>query len=336
MITFSQLASLIKDNQKFVLTSHVNPDADAIGSELAFYYLLNKMNKEIKIINYSATPENLLFMDKNNIIEQYIADIHNEEINNCDVIVLLDLNSISRTKSMETVIRAAKKEMICVDHHEYPENFTQNILIDTNSCATGEIIYNFIENTNIIKLDYDIAYVLYAAIMTDTGSFRYERTTSKTHKIIAEFLDIGVIPKEIHEQIYDNSGYGKLKLLGEVLTTLHLNGAQNVSYMIITQKMIEQNEVDESEVDGFVNYCLSIKGVFIGLLFFELKDGFKVSLRSRGNVPVNLMAKKYGGGGHYFASGIRFTNEEMEKYIPLIIKEAEEYISKYQLGEKNV
>ena len=336
MITFTKLAALIKENQKFVLTSHINPDADAIGSELAFYYILKILNKEIKIINYSTIPENLLFLDKTNIIEQYNSVKHDEIINNCDVIVLLDLNSISRTKNMETVISNANKKMICIDHHEYPENFTENMIIDINSSATGEILYNFINETNIIKLDYNISYVLYAAIMTDTGSFRYERTTAKTHRIIAEFLDNGIIPSEIHEQIYDNSGYGKLKLLGEVLTTLHLNETLNVSYMIITQNMIKQNDVDESEVDGFVNYCLSVKGVLVGMLFFELTDGFKVSLRSRGNVPVNILAKKYGGGGHYHASGIRFINEKMEKYIPVLIKEAEEFISKYQLGDKNV
>ncbi len=336
MITFIELAELIKENQKFVLTCHVNPDADAIGSEMAFYYILKSLNKEVKIINHSATPENILFLDKNNIIEQYYSDKHDEIIKNCEVIVLLDLNNISRTKSLETIIRNANKTMICIDHHEYPDNFTENMVIDTNSSATGEILFNFINESKIIKLDYKIAYVLYAAIMTDTGSFRYERTTAKTHRIIADFLDLGVIPGEIHEQIYDNSGYGKLKLLGDVLTTLHLNELKNVSYMVITQDMIKQNNVDESEVDGFVNYCLSIAGVLVGILFFELSDGFKVSLRSRGNVPVNILAKKYGGGGHYHASGIRFINEKLEKYISVLIKEAEEFISKYQSGDKNV
>jgi phosphoesterase RecJ-like protein len=326
MFNFLELKKLLIKYDKFIITCHVNPDADALGSELAMYYILKKLDKKVRIINYSQTPENLLFLDKNNVIETYEKSLHDEIILDSDVVIFLDLNAISRTKTMFEVFNTFDKIKICIDHHEYPENFTPYIISKTESCATGEIIYDFINDSKICAIDYDIAFCLYAAIMTDTGSFRFDRTSSKTHRIVAEFLDMGINPNEIYTEIYEKSNFGKIKLLGLMLSELKLNEHKNVCYFVISQKMIDDYGVDESEVDGFVNHTLTIKGVKIGLLFIELNDGFKVSLRSRGKIPVNLLAKKYGGGGHLNASGIRMLAKSVDDYINLIVHDAEELI----------
>jgi len=328
-MTFEELKELLLKYNSFVITTHVNPDADALGSEIAMYYILQQYNKNVRIINYSKIPENLVFMGEGINIEKYDSEIHNTIIKNVDVVIFVDLNSISRTKGMENAIRESNCVKICIDHHEYPENFTNNMYVNPKSCSTGEIIYNFINETKICSVDLNIANVLYAAIMTDTGSFRYDRTTSHTHRIIAEFLDLGVVPYKLHDLIYDNSSFGKTKLLGEVLSNLQINDSKNVCYMVITSEMLNRLNVEESEVDGFVNYNLSIKGILVGILFLELADGFKVSIRSKGVIPVNLLAKEYGGGGHINASGIRFINQKMNDFIEEIVYKAENYIKKY-------
>ncbi len=328
MINFTKLKDLVIKNNSFILTCHVNPDADALGSELAFYYVLQKLNKNVRIINYSKTPENLIFLDKDNLIEVYDKTIHDAIILNSDAVIFLDMNAISRTKTMSEVFNKFDKVKIVVDHHEYPEDITENIISLTDRCATGEIIYEFITETKVCDIDYKIAYALYAAIMTDTGSFRYDRTTAKTHKIAAEFLELGVDPNEMYTEIYEKSSFGRIKLLGLMLSELQLNCTKEICYFVISYKLLKEFDVEESEIDGFVNNTLTIKGVKVGLLFLELVDGFKVSLRSRGKIPINLVAKNYGGGGHLNAAGIRMINKKIEDYLPLIIKDTEEIIQK--------
>ncbi len=334
MFNFIDLKELFIKNNKFVITCHVNPDADALGSELAIYYILKKFNKDVRIINYSKTPENLLFLDSENVLEIYNNKFHDDIILNSDVVIFVDLNAISRTRLMADVLNKFNKIKICIDHHEYPEDFTPYIISSTESCATGEIIYDFINDTKICNIDYDIAFCLYAAIMTDTGSFRFDRTSSKTHLIIAQLLDTGIKPNEIYINIYEKSNIEKIKLLGLMLSDLKINDNKDICYFVITDKMINDYGVEESEIDGFVNNTLTIKGIKIGMLFIELKDGFKVSLRSRGKIPVNILAKKYGGGGHLNASGIRMIEKSIDEYIDLLIKDAEDIIKNY--GEENV
>jgi len=329
MFEFKDLKDLILKNHKFIITCHVNPDADALGSELAMYYILKKLDKKIRIINYSTTPENLLFLDTESVLEVYNSKIHDDVILNSDAVIFLDLNAINRTKLMAEVFNKFNKVKICIDHHEYPENFTDYIISLTENCATGEIIYDFIKATGICEVDYNIAYCLYAAIMTDTGSFRFERTSPKTHRIIAEFLELGIKPNEIYINVYEKSNIEKIKLLGLMLSNLMINEEKNICYYLITQDLINNYGVEESEIDGFVNNTLTIKGIKVGMLFIELTDGFKVSLRSRGKIPVNILAKKYGGGGHLNASGIRMINKSVFEYKSLIIKDAEELIKTY-------
>jgi phosphoesterase RecJ-like protein len=201
--------------------------------------------------------------------------------------------------------------------------------MDTKYSACGEIIYDFIKKTDIVKMTYELAYPLYAAIMTDTGSFRFERTTEGLHMIAAEMLKLGVIPGEVFDKIYDQSKFSKFKLLGRSLNTLKLTGnEENVSYMILTQKDFAETGAEESDTDGFVNFALSVENVKIGILFVELKEGFKVSFRSKGNISVNQLAREYGGGGHTNAAGARFSMNNLNELLPEILNKAAKYINK--------
>ena len=327
---FSTLKKIVEENSDFIITCHVNPDADAIGSELAFTDLLKQKNKNVRVINYSKTPYNLEFLDKDNIIEKYEAAKHDEIIKTTDVIILLDLNQISRTVKMENTVRTSGAIKVCIDHHTEPENFSEFMLVNKSYSSTGEIIFDFITQTGIAELNYNIALQLYAAIMTDTGSFRFERTTPELHRKVAILLEQGVNPYDVYDKIYAQFYLSRNKLLGYALTTLELSESGKVAYMTITQKMLKETGALEADVDGFVNYCLEIKGVQIGMLFFELKDGVKVSFRSKLDVPVNLLAEKFNGGGHFNASGTRLYDTKLSDIKPKIIQSAEDLLKNYK------
>ncbi len=228
------------------------------------------------------------------------------------------------------IFQNSKKLKICIDHHQDEEDFVDHQFIDTTYSATGHIIYDFIKKTGIVKLDYDLAYPIYAAIMTDTGSFRFERTTPELHRIAAELLELNVNPGEVYDKIYEQSYLSKVKLLGTALESLKLHGdEQKIGYMILNQEDFLKCNGIESDTDNFVNFSLSVQNVKIGLLFIELKEGFKVSFRSKGNIPMNKLAAEFNGGGHINAAGARFHKEKMNEMIPIILKKAEEYLEKY-------
>ena len=256
----------------------------------------------------------------------YIQNIFNE----VDVLVALDFNRSDRMVRMRDDFLSSSKLKICIDHHQDAENFVDHQFIDTTYSATSHIIYDFIKQTGIVKLDYDLALPIYAAIMTDTGSFRFERTTPELHHIAAELLELGIIPGEVFDKIYDQSFFSKIKLMGTALESLQLYGEKKeIGYMILSQQDFQKHSALESDTDTFVNYSLSVQNVKVGLLFIELSNGFKVSFRSKGKIPMNKLASEFGGGGHLNAAGARFHDGKISDMIPIILKKAEEYLENY-------
>ncbi len=327
MINFEQLKKIILENSSFLLTTHVNPDADAIGSEMAFYLILKELGKKAFIINHSITPYNLEFMDVDKKIQKYNEEVHKNIFNEVDVLVALDFNRSDRMVSMQNVFNQSSKLKICIDHHQEPEKFVDYFFNGTSYSATGHIIYKFIKTTDIIGLNYDVAFQIYAAIMTDTGSFRFERTTPELHRIIAELLEYKVNPFEVYDKLYDQSKFSKIKLLGVALESIQIYGKdKKIAYMVLKQSSFKTLNAVESDTENFVNYTLSIEGVVIGIFFIELKHGFKVSFRSKGEIPVNKLAGEFGGGGHTNAAGARFFKDSIDEYIPIILKKTENYL----------
>jgi len=332
MIDLKKLTDIINSNQSFLITTHVNPDADAIGSEIVFYELLKMLGKKSVIINHSEIPYNLKFLDSDNVIEKYDESIHKKYFDISDVLVALDFNRSDRMVSMQKAFTHSNKLKICIDHHQDPESFVDYQFIDSDYAATGHILFDFIKRTKVVSLTKDIAAPLYAAIMTDTGSFRFERTTAQLHRLVAELLDTGIDPTSIYDQLYDESKLSKIKLLGRCLNSLKLISNNSLGYMILTQKDFNELSAIESDTENFVNFIISIEGVKLGLLFIELKNGFKVSFRSKEKIPANKLAGIFGGGGHINAAGARFRDTEMTDMIPKILNEAEDFYNNYLEG----
>lgn len=330
MLDYKILSDILINNKVFLITTHVNPDADAIGSEMALYHILKELGKKVYVVNYSPTPYYLTFLDTEKIIRKYNPEIHDSYFDEADVLIALDFNSPKRIVRMEPAFTKSKALKVCIDHHQHPADFVDNAFIDVSYAATAHIIFEFIVETNIVELFKEIAVPLYAAIMTDTGSFRFDRTTAEIHRIAAELLEAGADPTEIYNCIYDQSRVGKIRLLGECLSTMGFTPDKQIAYIIVTQEAMQKSGAEEAEVDGFVNYCLSIEGVKIGLLFFELKDGLKISLRSKGTIPVNLLAEELGGGGHTNAAGTRIFNQQLNGFVETVIEKAEKYLNIFE------
>jgi phosphoesterase RecJ-like protein len=319
---------LVDDNAKFVLTTHVNPDADGLGSELALNRFLNKIRKNSAILNHSETPENHAFMDYDNEIKKFDPEKDARLVLDADVLIAVDMNNSSRLRSMEKFFLESKAKKVIIDHHLEAQDFVDYQLIDLDSPATAEIVYKCLMAYDPDLLDRGIAEALYAAIMTDTGSFRFPRTDGDLHRIAAHLLDLGVDPTYVYNNFYEQNSLGRTRLLGEVLSNVQLAYDGRLAYFSITQDQLKRHHVLPDETEQFVNYAGAISGVLVSIFFMEMPEGIKISFRSKGDVPVNELAKLYGGGGHKNAAGARLFDARLDGTIQRVLKDAAEILPK--------
>lgn len=306
------IANQIKDSYNIIITSHVGPDGDAIGSMLALNHFIKKeFRKKSKMFITGGINHNLLFMDGSDEIMRY-DDRVMEEIISADLIFVLDLNDLSRLKEAGDAVAMSNAFKIMIDHHMEPKGFADLEFLDTNATSTGELVWKIIDSLNG-KINTKIANALYTAIMTDTGSFRFDRTVSDTHRIIANLIDNGADPSMCYDEIYNQKTVQGLKLLGTALTKMDLYSEGRVSIMSLENSDFDKADALEDNTEGFVHNTLSIKGVEVGAMLTEReKNEIRISLRSKGKYSVREVAAKFGGGGHQFAAGARVLNEDFE------------------------
>ncbi len=312
---------LIDANEKFVLTTHVNPDGDGLGSELALNRFLSKLGKNSVILNHSETPANHVFLDHDNEIRKFDSDRDGELLLHADVLIALDMNNSARLRSMERYFLESKATKVIIDHHLDGQDFADHMLVDLDSPATGEIIYKCLSAYDPGLLDKNIAEALYAAIMTDTGSFRFPRTDAEVHRITAHLLELGADPVYVYNNLFEKNSIGRTRLLGEVLASVQLGYGGRLAYFSITREQLKRNQVAPDDTEQFVNYAGAIAEVVVTIFFMELSDGVKISFRSKGDIPVNELAKLYGGGGHKNAAGARLHSAHLEEVVQRVLKD---------------
>ena len=321
-----KILDLIKNHENFLITSHVNPDGDSIGSEIALYKYLIKQGKKVSVINYSKTPDNYLFLDSGNIIQQFDENRHKQLISDSDVIFILDTNEYSRLKSMAPLIKESHAKKVCIDHHLGESNGFDYYFCDTDSPATGEILFKMFTLNGINNIDKEIAVPLYTAIMTDTGSFRFPRTDSETHQIAAKLIEHGADPVSIFNEVYDKAPLGRIKLLSRFLNTLKTAYDNKLAYAHIYLKDFEETGTNVFDTEGFSHHLMSINTVQMGIIFTQTPRGVKISFRSKGEIYVNNLAKEFGGGGHMNAAGAWVDNGDMDKLTEEVITKTKKYI----------
>lgn len=324
--SFQSCKKIFQSKSTFVLTTHINPDGDGLGSEVALALYLTGKGKSVAIINQSETPAYYKFIHALFPIATFSREKHGTIIRDADVIVALDTNSPSRFAALKEYVLESRAQKICIDHHLDREEFADLYLIDEQATATGEIVYNLLKFMDSDAITKPIAEALYAAIMTDTGSFRFPKTDIETHHIIAELLSHGVDPSEIYQKIFEEGPVNKLKLLGRALSSLSVMHEGRVASMALLRKDFSETETAEEDTDNMINHAMSIGGVRVGLMFIELENGVKVSFRSKGDIAINALAKEFGGNGHKNAAGARIHDTTMSDVIQRVTARASAYV----------
>ncbi len=288
------ITQFIKDHDRFVITSHARPDGDAIGSELGLALMLEKLGKTAHIFNADPHPRPYQSLPG---IER-IEVTHKVE-GNYDGLFLLECNDLERSNLQGL----DQYFVINMDHHPKTEALGDLNWLDDSAAAVGEMIYELGQGLPV-PLTAEIATNLYVAIFTDTGSFQYSNTRAKTFVITGDLVNHGASPSAIAQAVYMTRPYARLQILGMLLNTLQIHSSR-IASITLTQEMLEKTGASANDMEGIVDYPLSMEGIDLAAFFREeTKGGYRVSLRSKNNFDVSTVAEHFGGGGHKNAAGL--------------------------------
>lgn len=323
---FEQLDQVIQRGRTFVLTTHISPDGDGLGSEVALAAYLKGLGKTVTILNHSALPSMYDFLDTGNAILQYDDALHRSTVESADVLLVVDTNHPDRLAGMKEAVLASKATKAIIDHHLDPDPFADFNVIDATASATGLIIFQFLSSRKNFSLSKEIATALYVAIMTDTGSFRFPKTDGTLHRAVASLIDAGADPVQIYQDVYERAPLNRVRLLGLVLSNLKTAHNGQVAYLTIPRSLFSETGTTEVDTDNFVPYALGLKGVRVGLMFTEM-DGFvKISFRSRGDIWINKLAQEFGGNGHKNAAGARIAGGHLADVVKEVLEHSKRYL----------
>ena len=293
--TIKKFKKILRENQRFLLLSHVNPEPDTIGAALSFYHYLKASGKDVRVYNADGVPSFMRFMPHAKIITTRIP------AGRFDVAICVDAGSTDMLGGHFDTVK--RKITVNIDHHRTNTLYGDLNIVDPDASAACELMYALFEKAGI-PVDRTVAALLLAGIIYDTGSFRYRNTTSKTLKTAAELMGLGADIGDISERLYENQSLGRLKLLKMVLDTLELSSDGRIASVELTRNMYEATGTTKEDSEGLIDYPKSIAGVVVAVLFREVKQGkYKISLRSKSNVTISEIAEQFGGGGHKNAAG---------------------------------
>jgi phosphoesterase RecJ-like protein len=313
----NKIIAAIDEGQNFLITAHVRLDGDALGSELAFYLMLKDMGKKAVIYNQDETPQQYSFLPGAQNIVHELGDV-----GLYDVGIVLDCSNLERVGEKFAQIEKIKT-LINIDHHVSNGGFCKLSMLDGQASSTGELLCRLMREMRC-NMTKDICTNLYAAIITDTGGFRYASTHQDTLRAAGDLVEKGANPQWISENIYENDSPARLKLLAKVLETMSLDLGNKVGSLFVTQEALSQTGSSLDHAEGFVDIPRTVKGIDISVLYTQLENKyFKISLRSKGQINVEKVAKKFGGGGHINAAACRIKGdiEEVKSLIFAAITE---------------
>ncbi|MBP2284521.1 phosphoesterase RecJ-like protein [Flavobacterium sp. CG_23.5] len=300
---------LLSTPKKIAIIPHRGPDGDAMGSTLGLYHFLLKNHHQPVVVSPNEFPDFLAWMPGSETVKIYEKDKENctKILEEAELIFTLDFNALHRVGEMENVLNKLKAPFVMIDHHQKPDDYAAFTYSDTSFGSTCEMLYKFISLLGKKSdIDKTIGTCIYTGILTDSGSFRFPKTTGNTHRIVAELIDLGVENTEIPTLLFDNSSYGRLQLLGRALQNMKVITEHKTAYTTLTQDELNSFDYVKGDTEGIVNYGLSIKGINFTAIFIENKEEkiIKISFRSQGDFDVNQFARDYfHGGGHRNAAG---------------------------------
>lgn len=321
-IPWERFRDLIHEHNHILLTSHIRPDCDALGSELGMAGVLEALGKRVSIVNGQANPPNLQFIDPKNRIQELGTDIKIEELADIDLLMVLDTSAWAQLGPMGEVIKTTSAKKIIVDHHVSEDDLGAEPFKDTTAEATGRLVVDAAEALGV-ELTPEIAMPLFAAIATDTGWYRFPSAHASTYRYAAKLIDAGADPAQIYSELYERDSIGRLRLRGTVLARVQSELEGRLVYTYILKEDYERTGALPSDTEDLINLTLGISGTEGAVIFIEQPTGgFKLSFRSRGPMDCSEVAGQFGGGGHRAAAGafIEGSHEDVVKQaLPVVI-----------------
>ena len=318
------LAEVLRPGCRVALSTHINADGDGCGSEVALVRLIAQRGIEAWIVNTTPWPSMFDFLLGDDVRERSAEGA--AALREADVLLVVDISDVTRLGTLADAVRALTAHKLVIDHHVATDEPAGDIAFsDTTACATGELVYDLASELGL-TVDEPIARALYAAILTDTGGFRFSNTTPRAHAVAARLLAAGVDPESMYRRVYASVPLGKLQLLRDALDTLRVDQAIGLSWISVPAGAMERYALKSEDLDGLVEHPRSILGTRLALFFRDLGHGkVKISFRSTGDVDVNAFARRFGGGGHARAAGALIAGKlaEVEERV---IAAAREYL----------
>ncbi len=315
---FQELKSILNNKSNVFIVTHKSPDGDAMGSSLGLAGVLKKKGCNVSVVAPTDYPAFLRWIKDNE--EVLVWGEHNAEIKraaeSADVLFCLDFNALHRIDEVGELVAKANGKKVMIDHHQQPDDFADLMISDTSASSTAEMVYEFIEKLGDDNLvDGDIGEALYCGIMTDTGSFRFPATTSRTHIVAGKIIDRGADHSMVHRRIYDSNSQRRLKLLGYCLMNMEVLEDAKTTIFKISKEDHKTFNIQKGDTEGIVNYGLSMPNIQCSAFFREDKDIVKISFRSKDDYNVNDFARKhFNGGGHVNAAG-GMSNDSLDEAI---------------------
>ncbi len=302
-LDWASLLTLLESRQKFVLTSHVRPDCDALGSELGLAGILAARGKDVRIVNAQATPANLAWIDPSKKIESLACGVKPADLADRDLLIVLDTSAWAQLGAMGDVAKSMRDRVLVVDHHVSEDDICDMWFKDTSAEATARIVYEIGLRLRV-PLTPEIATPIYAGLSTDTGGFRFPSVSGESFRVAARLVDAGANPTFVYRELFEQDSLARLRLVGRTLagaTTFH-DG--RVIFSQVRQKDIKEVGAIPADTEDLINLTLAVKGTELAAILIEQPDGrIKVSFRSRGPVDCSALAGRFGGGGHKAAAG---------------------------------
>ncbi len=314
---------LMEGAERIVLTTHVQPDGDGIGSEVALALWLRARGKRVTILNPHATPRQFRFLEPDPPIVPFDPDVAASLLAQTDLLVVLDISVPERLGKLASAVREADPPLVVLDHHAGPSGFDGLDVRDSGAAATGELLFGLLTGWHA-DLTPEMATALYAAIAYDTGGFRYANTSARTHEVAAALFRAGADTAAVHRRLFESRSLATLRLLGHVLGDFELSGGGTIAWAAIPLGVMRDLEADNEDVEGIVDALRTVEGVHVAILFKEVAERLtKISFRSRGAADVNAFAGRFGGGGHVNAAGA-LVKEPLSEVVQRVVAAAHE------------
>lgn len=303
-IDWSPLSHLIATRDRFLVTTHVRPDGDALGSEVGIVGLLRQKGKDVRVVNASRTPPRYDFLDPpGNLFEHYGTQATPENLADRDAVVILDLSAWSQLGEVADWVRKFDGPRVVIDHHVSQDDLGAIYLKDTSAEATGTLVVQAVHALGG-SITPAMADGLLTAIAMDTGWFRHPNTRPATLRTAAELIESGASIVDIYRLLFERNTLGRLRMLGETLASLRTDLGGRIAYATVTRDDFERTGAIPHDTEDLVDYTVSVEGVEVGLLFIEQpRGGIKLSVRSRNGLDCARLAGQFGGGGHKAAAG---------------------------------